>query len=131
MFELADELRGLHERKRELEAELKEVNAQIKKVNEQLSQEMVDKEVQNFSRNGKLFYLTTQYYPSEIVTKREQFYTALQDRGYGDLIKSVIHPAAFKSFIKEQIENNDDELPDWLNSFVRVFKAAEVRMRKA
>ena len=59
MFELADRLRELREAKDTTEQELKRLNAEIDEVDYQLSELMAESEMQNFTRAGLMFVLTT------------------------------------------------------------------------
>ena len=65
MFELADKLKELRDRKAELAEETKANNAEIEQAEFQLSQLMASTETQNFQRAGTLFYLTTKTYASK------------------------------------------------------------------
>lgn len=131
MFELADALDGLKKRQAELKNEIKEVNERIDDVTEKLTKQMVNNELQNFQRNGKTFYLTTQINVSDIATLRNDLYKALRDSGYGDIIKETVHPQTLAAFVKEQMKENGDELPEWLRGLVNVYQADVVRMRKS
>ena len=57
LFELADELKALRERKDALEAELKQVNMDIDNVDWHLSNLMGETETQNFTRAGTMLPL--------------------------------------------------------------------------
>lgn len=59
MFELADRLKGLRDKKAALEQELKEVAAGIDETDYRLSELMAESETQNFTRAGTMFCLTT------------------------------------------------------------------------
>lgn len=60
IFELADELKALRDRKAELEAELKQINRKIYFVDADLSDLMGTTGTQNFTRDGTMFFLTHQ-----------------------------------------------------------------------
>jgi len=131
MFDLADTLRELQEKKALLQEELKEVNVRIKDTMNLLSMQMIGHEIQNFSRNGRLFYLTTQQYISAVASMREQLHETLREKGFGDLVKEAVHPQTLRAFVREQIEENDDEVPEWLDGLVSVYEEDQVRTRKA
>ena len=59
IFELADELKALRDRKHALEAELKQVNADMDNVDWHLANLMAETETQNFTRAGTMFCLTS------------------------------------------------------------------------
>ncbi len=131
MFNLADDLRELQEKKALLQEELKDVNGQIKDTTGLLSEQMINHEIQNFNRNGRLFYLTTQQYISAVASMREQLHETLREKGFGDLVKEAVHPQTLRAFVREQIEENDDEVPGWLDGLVSVYEEDQVRIRKA
>ncbi len=130
VFEMADQLEELRQEKARLEDELKKVKAEIEAVNEAMVAEMVSEEVQRFTRNGKLFYLQTDMFVSDVAERREALYETLRQQGYGDLIRETVHPQTLKGFTKEQVRENNDELPDWLDGFVNVFFKDKVVVRK-
>ena len=131
MFDLADTLRELQEKKALLQEELKDVNGQIKDTTGLLSEQMINHEIQNFKRNGRLFYLTTLRDIRAVASMREQLCEVLREKGFGDLVKEAVHPQTLQAFVREQIEENDDEVPEWLDDLVTVYEEDQVRIRKA
>lgn len=131
MFELSDRLGKLKEKEAQLKKELSAVNVLIKDTTKLLTEQMVNQEIQNFNRNGKVFYLVTNRYVNDVATRREELYQVLREQGYGDLIKATIHPQTLKAFVKEQIEENDEELPGWLDGLVRVYEEEAVRVKNS
>ena len=59
LFEWADRLKALRDRKEALEAELRQVNVDIDNADWHLSNLMAESETQNFTRAGTMFCLTT------------------------------------------------------------------------
>ena len=131
MFELADRLKCLKENKKEAEDALKVINAEIEQVELKLVEMMVNEETQSFNRSGTTFYLTTKIYASAIGASKEQLHEALRQNGYGSLIYETVNANSLSAFVKEQIAENGDELPDWLKGLVNVFEKTTVTMRKA
>ena len=133
MYQRADTLRALIESKRQLQAELDEVKKQLAKEEELLSAEMVERELQNFKRKGILFYLQAEYYPSIPADDGTQklFFKSLRKEGFGDIVKETVHPQTLKAFVKEQMQRNDDELPEWMDGLVNVYIKNGVRTRKS
>ena len=43
----------------------------------------------------------------------------------------TVNANSLSAFVKEQISENGDELPDWLNGLVNVFEKTTVGVRKA
>ena len=131
LFEWADRLKALRDRKDELEAELKQVNADIDNADWHLSNLMAESETQNFTRAGTMFCLTTKTRANAAAGRKDELFDALRAEGYGDLITETVNANSLSSFVKEQIAENNDTLPDWLNGLVTVFEKTTVGVRKA
>ena len=131
MFELADKLKELRERKSELAEETKANNAEIEQAEYQLSQLMASTETQSFQRAGTLFYLTTKTYASANKEQKDELFDALRNEGYGSLITETINANSLSAFVKEQMSENDDILPEWLDGKVNVFDKVTVGIRKS
>ena len=131
MFELADRLRELRERKDELAEETKANNTEIEKTELELSQLMAQTETQSFQRAGTLFYLATKTYASANKEQKDELYETLKNEGYGSLITETINANSLSAFVKEQMSENDDTLPDWLEGKVNVFDKVTVNLRKS
>ena len=131
MFELADRLKELKERKTELAEETKANNAEIEQAEFQLSQLMASTETQSFQRAGTLFYLTTKTYASANKEQKYELFGALRNEGYGSLITETINANSLSAFVKEQMSENDDVLPEWLDGKVNVFDKVTVSLRKS
>lgn len=130
MFDLADQLDTLRADKALLEERLKKVTADIDDVEYQLSEVMAETETQNFTRAGVMFYLTTKTRASTVAGNKDGLYTALREQGYGDLVYETVNANSLSSFVKEQISENEDALPEWLVGLVNVFEKTSVGVRK-
>ena len=131
LFELADGLKALRDRKDALEAELKQVSMDIDNADWHLSNLMAETETQNFTRAGTMFCLTTKTRASAAAGRREELYAALRAEGYGDLVYETVNANSLSAFVKEQIDEGNDELPEWLSGLVNVFEKTTVSVRKA
>lgn len=131
LFELADDLKALRDRKAALEAELKQVNMDIDNVDWHLSTLMAETETQNFTRAGTMFCLTTKTRASATEGMKDALYGALRSEGFGDLIYETVNANSLSAFVKEQIAENEDALPTWLDGLVNVFQKTTVGVRKA
>jgi len=131
LFELADELKALRDRKDALEAELKQVNMDIDNVDWHLSTLMAETETQNFTRAGIMFCLTTKTRASATEGMKDELFAALRSEGFGDLIYETVNANSLSAFVKEQISENGDALPEWLTGLVNVFEKTTVGVRKA
>lgn len=131
MFELADRLKELRDTKKELEQKLKAVNAEIEEVDFNLANAMLESETQNFTRSGVMFCLTNTTRASVATERKEELFEALRAEGYGGLIYETVNANSLSAFVKEQMSENNDTLPDWLNGLVNVFEKTTVGVRKA
>ena len=131
MFELADELKRLRDLKSDLESQVKDTTAQIDETDYRLSELMAEGEVQNFTRAGTMFCLTTKTRASAVAGSKEELYAALRAQGYGDLVYETVNANSLSSFVKERIEESGDALPEWLIGLVNVFDKTTVGVRKA
>ena len=131
MFELADRLKALRDQKDALEAELKQINMDIDNADWQLANHMAETETQNFTRAGVMFCLTAKTRASALAGQKEALYGALRAKGFGDLVYETVNANSLSAFVKEQIEANDDALPEWLNGLISVFDKTTVGVRKA
>ncbi len=131
LFELADRLKSLKEDKKQKELELRNINDMIFEVDAALSELMILKETQNFTRSGTMFCLTTSTKASAVSGFKDELYSKLREKGYGDLIHETINANSLSSFVKEQINENDNLLPSWLEGLVNVFEKNTVGVRKA
>jgi len=86
LFELADKLKALRDRKDTLEAELKQVNMDIDNADWHLSTFMAENEAPNFTRAGSMFFLTTKTRASAREGMKDELFNALRTEGFGDLV---------------------------------------------
>ena len=131
MFELTDQLRELRETKKFAEQELKEINAEIERVDYALSEIMAQTETQNFTRAGTLFCLTTTTRASAVAGCKDDLFCALKAEGFGELVQETVNSNSLSAFVKEQIAESGDVLPDWLKGLVSIYEKTTVGVRKA
>ena len=131
MLELADKLKELRDKKQHLAEETKKNNAEIEETEYKLSLEMASAETQSFNRSGTLFYLCTKLYASAVKENKAELYEALKNEGYGSLITETVNANSLSAFVKEQMADNDDILPNWLEGKVNVFDKVTVGIRKS
>lgn len=131
MFELSDRLKLLKDKKKEVETQLRNVNDMIFELEASLAEFMTLNETQNFTRSGTTFSLTTSTKASAKAGRREELYSALKNAGYGNLVVETVSPSSLSAFVKEQISENNEELPEWLDGLVTVFEKTSISMRKS
>ena len=131
LFELADQLKDLRDTKKDLEQQLKAINAQLEEKDNALATAMAESETQNFTRAGTMFCLTNTTRASAAAERKEELFDALRSSGFGDLIYETINANSLSAFVKEQITENMNTLPDWLDGLVNLYEKATVGVRKA
>lgn len=131
MYELAEQLKQLREKKKAAEQQLKDIHAEIAQAEYQLSMQMAETETQNFTRAGTTFALTTKIRASAMAGRKEELYAALKENGYGDLVYETVNANSLSAFVKEQISENQDTIPNWLNGLVHVYEQTAVSVRKS
>ena len=131
MFELADRLRALREEKTEAEQRVKDISADMEETEYRLSELMAETETQNFTRAGMMFCLTTKTRASAMAGSKDELYQALKKAGYGDLVYETVNANSLSAFVKEQMNENGDVLPRWLDGLVNVFEKTGVSLRKS
>ena len=131
MFDLADELKRLRDRKTELEAQVKAIGKKIEDTDYRLGELMAETETQNFTRAGTMFYLVTKTHASAIADNKDELFKAMRKNGFDSLITETVNANKLSSFVKEQIEENGDALPGWLSGLVKVFDKTNVGVRNA
>ena len=131
LFVLANRLRALRDEKAEADQRLKDLNAAIDEAEYRLSERMAESETQNFTRQGMMFCLTTKTRASATAGRKEELFAALRGEGYGDLVYETVNANSLSAFVKEQMAENGDALPGWLDGLVNVFEKTGVSLRKA
>lgn len=131
MYELAEQLKQLREEKKDVEQRVKDINAEIDKTEYALVQLMAETETQNFTRAGTMFSLTTKTRASAMAGRKDELYSALKENGFGELVYETVNANSLSAFVKEQIAENQDNVPDWLNGLVNVYEQTTVSVRKS
>ncbi|MCR4629334.1 MAG: hypothetical protein K5760_07010 [Clostridium sp.] len=130
LFTLADQLKDAKDRKKELEAEVKKLGSEIDWLDEELSDAMAEADCERFSRNGSMFYLNTRLFAFPAPGKKELLYQALKDQGYGEIVTETVNANTLASFVKEQMAENNEILPEWLAEVVTHYEKVSVGIRK-
>ncbi len=131
LFIIADDLVRYRDRKKEIEEALKEINALITETEEQLVSAMIEEEMQNFTRNGRQFVLTTRTYANAKSGMMPALCTWMKENGLKDMVKESIHPQTLQAWVKETI-GETGALPEELNELVNVYEKSgiSIRMKK-
>jgi len=131
MFTLAEELKHLRDSKKEVEQRKKDIDAELDKVERELADLMAGTETQNFTKSGTMYSLTVKNRASAVAERKDKLYDALKKNGYGDLVYETVNANSLSAFVNEQVAQNEDNLPAWLEGLVNIYEQAKVSVRKA
>jgi len=129
LFSTADTLADLRDQKKKAEDALKEINERIAQTEEQLVAAMVAEEMQNFTRNGRQFVLTSRTYANAKAGMMPAVCAWMKDNALGDMVKESIHPQTLQAWVKEQIEEAG-ALPEELEPLLNVYEKSGISIRK-
>ena len=130
MFELAERLKTLKEEKKQKELELRNISDMLTEIEAALAEFMTLNETPNFTHGNPSFSLRTSLKASAVSGKKEELYSSLKNAGYGDLVVETVNPSSLSAFVKEQISENENELPKWLDGLINIFEKNTVSTRK-
>ena len=131
MFTLAEELKNLRDSKKEVEQRKKDIDAELDKVERELADLMAGTETQNFTKSGTMYSLTVKNRASAVAERKDKLYDALKKNGYGDLVYETVNANSLSAFVNEQVAQNEDNLPAWLDGLVNIYEQVNVSVRKA
>ena len=131
MFTLAEELKNLRDSKKEVEQRKKDIDAELDKVERELADLMAGTETQNFTKSGTMYSLTVKNRASAVAERKDKLYDALKKNGYGDLVYETVNANSLSAFVNEQVAQNEDNLPAWLEGLVNIYEQAKVSVCKA
>ena len=131
IFEMADRLKSLKKQKKDLEDSVKAICSEIEELDRQLSDAMTEAELDRFSRNGSTFYLHSRLYASPSTGRKDAMMQALKQNGYGSLVVESVNANTLSSFVREQMEANEGNIPSWLGDTVNTYEKISVGIRKS
>jgi hypothetical protein len=120
----------LRDEKAEAEEHIKVLNGQIDKAMTKLSDLMLENDMPGFKHNGVQFSLATTTRASAIAGDKTELYNALRQNGHGDMVTETVNANSLSSFVREQIAENGDKLPDWLIGKVNIYEVTVVKLKK-
>lgn len=130
--ENAQKLTELKDEKNKKESELKIIKHQIEMQEKKLINLMVEQELQNFQgKNGVTYSLKTTIIPNVLAKNKPALIEALKENGYETLVKEEVNLNTFKSFVKEQGWEVDEELPEYLQGIVTLYEKTTIGTRRS
>ena len=93
---------------------------------------MVESELQNFKgKNGITYSLKTTVIPNVLAENKVALVEALKENGYAGLVKEEVNAQTFKSFVKEQGWEIDEQLPEYLQGIVSLYEKTSIGTRRS
>ncbi len=113
LFESADTLQHIRQAKDMLKAASEAVNERHEEVSQRLYNDMVEQGMQNFSRNGLSFYLTTERFVQANKelggTSNPDLVEWLESNELGDIAKRNVNAQSLRSAVNEWLKDNPVE----------------------
>ena len=130
MIELAKELLKFNKAIKDTEEIVQYLKEKRDNIEIRLINEMVDDEVSNLSIDGQKIYLATRISVSPKSGRKDALFEALTDNGYADIIKPTINANTLTATVRELMEHNDNQVPEWLADKVSLYTVTNARIRK-
>ena len=128
ILDLAEKLTELRTMKSDIDGELKFVTAEIDKVTAEMVELMTEQEMSSFTHREHKFSLTTRSFASAADGDKDSLYTALRQNGFDHLF--TVNAQTLTATVRDIIEENADQLPDWLSGKVSLYDKTSVRVTK-
>jgi hypothetical protein len=129
LFALAEEYRQKREIRDLTKEQLAELNEELRSAQIALTDAMAATECPSFTHSDKAYSLTCTTRWSADVERKSELYDALHAQGLEELF--TVNAQTLGSFVKEQIDEETGELPDWLTGLVRSYDDIGIQMRKS
>ena len=132
LSEIAEKLSELKDEKTKIESELKEIKAKIDNQEKILINLMTEEEIPSFKgKNGITYSLRTAVIPNVLAQNKPKLIEALKENGYETLVKEEVNAQTFKSFVKEQGWETDEQLPVYLQGIVSLYEKTMIGTRRS
>jgi flagellar basal body L-ring protein FlgH len=128
---LAEELKRLKDLKTEVDAQSKDIGGNIERITSELTAKMTEAEMPSFVHSGFSFSLSTRTFASPMAGDKSALYEALRQNGYGDIITETVNANTLSSTVNDLIEQNNEELPEWLVGKINTYDKVSVRIAKS
>jgi len=128
MLMLSDSLLDARKAKEHAEEALKQVNAVVDELEGQLIEMMLDSELTNFKRNGVQFSLVNKTHITAEAERKDELWAEMKKNGYEHLFS--INANTLSGEVKRLMEDNNGEMPKWLEGLVKQFDKPSIRIKK-
>ena len=124
-FDLDQEVRNLN-----AQIEMKKSERELKR--QELIQAMQEQDLPEFALDdiNKRFSIVQDCSSSYLKENQAEVFDALRKLGYDGVIRETINDKTLNALVKEITENGEEELPDELKSYSKVFKYKKISITK-
>jgi hypothetical protein len=128
-YEMSYRLVELRDRADVQERELKDTKAQIDELEKQMIENMTNDEISSFKRNGVMFSMAIREIVSAKPETKDELYSEVKKNGFEYLF--TINAQTFGKFVKDITEENNGEMPKWLDGKVQTYEKHTIRVSKS
>ena len=128
LTEKAKELVKLYIKKKEILNELDGLELTFANNEKELYRALISEKIEELIVNG---YTLRPILKFSAVVKGERTIRVMRRRGYKDLVKPTIHPSTVHAFIRKIKEQNNGELPQWVQDNFQINNKETISIRKA
>ena len=128
MLTLSDALLHARQAKELAEQGLKDCTAIVDDLEGQLISMMLDSELTNFKRNGVQFSLVNKTHISAEAERKDELWAEMKKNGYEHLFS--INANTLSGEVKRLMEDNNGEMPKWLEGLVKQFDKPGIRIKR-
>lgn len=122
----------LEKEKRQINKRLKEIHVEMTDVGPKLCDQMVHANLQHIKTDGYTVYLMNRRQVGrQPEVSAEDANAALEQFGWGYLVKDQYSPAALKSKVIEIIDDDEQQLPEGFDSTFKVYEETVAAVRSA
>lgn len=122
-YEVDNEISRLNEKIAELKTKREELREEL--VDEMTSEDLPEFAIELDGVN-KRFALKRDQYASYLVEDKEAVFNAFRKLGLDGIIKEDIHNKTLNSTIKELTNSGENELPEELKPYIRIFEKSNI-----
>ncbi len=119
---------------KDMEQELKGMKERRDEINAGLAELMADNETQNLNYKGHIFYLSVWRSVSYDKEQEESFYHALRENGLADIIRPTVNSRTLTATVTKELMQEDEDgnsnLPEWIQPFITIYEKTKVNVRK-
>ena len=128
LFEISDNYIMARNAKDEYERLYKEYCGVVEEHEAKLIEAMTSDELTSFKRDGVQFSLVNKTHISAEPERKDELWAEMRKNGYEHLF--TINSNTLSGEVKRLMEDNNGEIPAWLNGLVKQFDKPSIRIKR-